>query len=113
MPANEDIELKKLFVGFVLVLASASMIILLFDTTAEQSRFFGICLIVTGAIFSAMHLTTGRLGFRLGSAFPLGSDLWKRIGLKGVQRLDLGVGLVLLAGGCLLLLKFYVSRLLG
>jgi hypothetical protein len=111
MPANEDAEWRKLVIGFPLFFFAAFMIVALFIVPRDLCEFSGFSMVAFGAIFAVLSRATGRWRFKLGSAFPFDSVFWKRLGLKGAQRLDLGFGLVLMGAGCLFLLKFYLWRL--
>jgi len=113
MPVNEDAEWRKLFIGLMLAFLSVGMIALVFTEPADSCESSGYLLIAVGAIWAALHKAIGHWRFWLETRLPLGSDLWKRLGLQGLQSFDLGIGLVLIGGGCLLLIKFYVSHLSG
>jgi hypothetical protein len=106
MQLNLAREAKKLVV-VVLALVFGLLISWAIVLPPDSDRFVGVCLIVGGALYIALHRWSGRSAVRLGPAMPLVSGLWTRLGREGAQAIYLGIGILLLAvGGGLLIAGF-------
>jgi hypothetical protein len=62
---------------------------------------FGLFFVAVGIAFSLLHRPAGWLMFKISHVFPP----WREFGLEGARTLNLGLGLVLIAIGCIYLIR--------
>ena len=104
-----NIESKRvLFVLFGLV--SVVFVAFLFVLPSSESGFVGASLVAGGALYILLHRISGRWAHKQGRAIPGVSDLWSNLGVEGAQLLYLGIGVIVIAAGCILLAKYFVLR---
>jgi hypothetical protein len=90
----------------VLILGGIIGLLVVIPSDPHLNRFLGACLIGAGAMNALLHRRFGQQHFRQVAVMsPVISNFWKRIGQNGIQRLYLGIGIILAAAGLLLLIK--------
>ena len=95
-----------LTICILLVFISFGVVVLLRELPAESYRFFGTCLVVSGAVNLLFHKRFGSQNYQWARSLPpFGGDPWRRIGIAGAQFLFLGIGIILSCIGTILLLK--------
>ena len=93
-----------LTICILLVLICFGVVVLLREIPPELYRFFGTCLVVSGAVNLLFHKRFGRQNYQWARSLPtFTADPWRRLGIAGAKFLYLGIGIILSCVGTILL----------
>ena len=100
------VESTRWVIGFLAVLAAWMVYMLYVELHLPGGgKFLGGSLLAVGALNALFYKKTGRKFFaKTQSSRPFVAGFWARIGEQGCQLLYLGIGIILAAGGCVLLI---------
>lgn len=95
----------KLLLAAICVAIGAGIVTLVFAVSRESARFLGVCLVVFGALNVLQHRAVGRAYFDRSQRPPMSSKVWALLGRDGSQLMFLGIGVALVVGGIVALLR--------